>query len=407
MRVLNINKFHYLRAGTESYYFALTKLLEENGHDVIPFSMHDRRNIKSDFAKYFVSHLELSRPNFGMVKFAGRTLWFREAQKKITKLIEETHPDIAHIHLLYHHISPSILPVIKKYGIPIVMTLHDYKLICPNYSLYTNNETCTRCKGGKYYEAVKNKCLKNSYAVSCLGAMEMYFHKFIKVYEKNVDMFIAPSQFVKNIHVDFGQNPEKITVIPHFIDPKFIEQGRKVNASSTKPFMLYFGRLAVEKGVDKILKMMYIYKSCLPLKIAGQGPLEQYLKDYIAMKDLEGRVEMLGHLSKDELIEQIKQAQVVVMPSQFYEPFGLAAIETMALGTPLVVARSGALPEIIPDDMGRLFDKEDLSEMFEAIEEVRKWDKKDLMQKSKKLFTDKFTKEQHFESLLEVYNSVR
>ena len=404
MLVLNINKFHYLRGGAERYYFALTKLLEDHGHDVIPFSMNDERNFDSTYSKYFVSNLELKKPGLKLLNKISRPIWSKEAKTNLEKLLDKHHPDIAHINLLYHHLSPSILPLLKSRGIPIIMTIHDYKLICPNYKLYTKGSPCQRCKGHKYYNAIAFKCLKNSYAVSTLAAIEMSVHKLMQVYEKQVDTFIATSQFVKDIHVDFGQDPGNIVVIPHFIDPAFLELAKIKRAYRAKePYMLYFGRLAEEKGVDKMLEMMYIYKPDLKLKLAGSGPLDAYLRQYVKDKKLQDRVEFLDHLSAGKLIAYIKGARLVLMPSRFYEAFGFSALESIALGTPLVASDLGALKQLVTEEVGKVFPAEDLSDMADAIKEVATWDKAAVAQAGQQLIQSRYLPEKHYQSLQTIY----
>jgi glycosyltransferase involved in cell wall biosynthesis len=307
--------------------------------------------------------------------------------------------------MLYHHLSPSVLPLLKERGIPVVMTLHDYKLICPNYLLYTENEVCKRCKGHKYYNAVIHKCIKDSYPVSAYTAMEMSIHKLMQVYEKNVDVMVAPSAFVRDTFVEFGQDPKKIVVIPHFVDPAFLAKSQSVKAAKDdKPYMFYFGRLAKEKGVEKALEMLYIYKPGLRLKIAGTGPLEAQLRAFVADKGLGDQVDFLGHLNAEAIITQIKGAACVVMPSRFLEPFGFAALETMALGTPLVASASGALSEIVPPELGRLFPRDDRAAMAKAVAEVKTWDRAKVLEASKKLIKEKYLPDTHYEALMTVYS---
>lgn len=393
-----------MNGGVERYYFALTKLLEEHGHDVIHFSMQDERNYPSKFSEYFVPNIKVHNPGLKLLNKSLRPIWYKQAQKNIEALIAEYKPDIAHIHMLYHHLSPSILPILKKHGIPVVMTVHDYKLICPNYLLFTEDEVCKRCKGHKYYQSILHRCLKDSRMVSAYAALEMSIHKFMQVYEKHVDLFIAPSKFVRDTIVEFGQDPKKIVTIPHFVDPQFLETAKALSAKKAKrPYALYFGRLASEKGVDKILEMMYIYRPEIDLKIAGTGPLRQELEEYVVDNDIEG-VEFLGHLEAKELISWIKGAQAVLMPSRFYEPFGFAALETMALGTPLVASRSGALADIIPSDHGVLFERDNLEEMETALQEVLTWDKKALQKKAKKLIQKTYLPERHYQTLKTLYD---
>ncbi len=392
-----------MRGGVERYYFALTKLLEENGHDVIHFSMEDEKNYPSKFSEFFVPNVEVGKPGLKLLNKALRPIWYKQAQVNIEALIKKHKPDIAHIHMLYHHLSPSILPILKKHGIPVVMTVHDYKLICPNYLLFTEDDTCKRCKGHKYYQAIIHKCLKDSRAVSAYGALEMSIHKLMQVYEKQVDFFIAPSPFVQKTLIEFGQNPEKIITIPHFIDPTFLDKAKSIKPSKAKrPYALYFGRLAEEKGVDKILEMMYIYKPEIDLKIAGTGPLQEQLQEYVSSNNLKN-VEFLGHLEADNLIATIKGASAVIMPSRFYETFGFAALESMALGIPLIASNAGALKDLIPEDLGILFPRDDKKAMANALTEVLGWDKKQVQKRAAEQIQKFYLPEIHYQTLKTVY----
>ncbi len=217
MKILFVNKFYYLKGGAERYYFDLKNLFEREGHKVIPFSMEDKKNFKSDYSKYFVSNVELEKPGFSLkdLKTAGRIIYSFEAKKKIEELIKKEKPEIAHINNIYHQISPSILTVLKKYKIPMVQTLHDYKLICPIYILYSKGGICERCKKYRYYHCTFRKCTKNSRGASLINTKEMYWHKFLKIYENNIDLFISPSNFLRNKILEWGMiKPKKIIVLP-------------------------------------------------------------------------------------------------------------------------------------------------------------------------------------------------
>lgn len=402
MNILNINKFYYMRGGAERYYFALAKLLETNAHTVVPFSMQDDRNFPSKYAKHFVSNLELGKPGLRLIKHIGRTFWSAEAKRALGGLLSEVPVDIAHIHLLYHHISPSVLPMLKERGIPVVMTLHDYKLICPNYLLYTEGKPCERCRGGRYYNAVLHRCLKNSAAVSAVAAAEMSMHKLMQVYENNVDVFIAPSEFVKQEFISFGQDPKKIVVIPHFIDPSFLET-QPASTSKATPYNIYFGRLSSEKGIDKLLETYYIYKPALPLKIAGNGPLLPWIQQYIKDRGLTDRVELLGHLSTSDLRRVVSQAQATIVPSRVYETFGFAALESIALGTPVVAFAMGGLTETVAPTVGRLVPLDDRAGLATAMDEVATWKKSSIRAACDALIRSRYLPQQHLESLLTVY----
>ncbi len=405
MNILNVNKFYYLRGGAERYYFALAKMLEANGHDVIPFSMQDERNFPSSFSKYFVSNLELGKPGLKMARQVGRTFWSLETRRKLSQLLGDVRIDLAHLHLIYHHMSPSMLPLLKERGIPTVMTLHDYKIICPNYLLYTEGLPCERCKGHRYYNAVLHRCLKNSAAVSAVAAAEVAAHKLLGVYEKDIDVLIAPSQFVKQEFVKFGQDAGRIVVIPHFVDPAFLQPVKA--GQPQEPYMLYFGRLSSEKGIDKLLETLYIYKPKMKLKIAGSGPLQAWIEQYIRARGLSQQVELLGHLQTDALRRIIAQASLTVVPSRVYETFGFSALESIALGTPVVAFAMGGLSEIVTPDVGRLVPLDDRSGLAAALEEVSSWDKAAVAEACRQLVQERYTPQRHMDALQTVYSHVR
>ena len=166
MKILNINKFHFRNGGADSYYLDLGSALRKKGHTVIDFAMHDKRNEPSAYTKYFVSHIDLQnlRGLKAKAKGAARMIHSREAARQLEQLIKDMHPDIAHIHNIYHQISPSIFSILKKYHIPTVMTVHDFKLICPTYNLFAAGSICEKCKKHRYYQAALTKCNQNSRA---------------------------------------------------------------------------------------------------------------------------------------------------------------------------------------------------------------------------------------------------
>lgn len=379
MKVLNIDKYFYVKGGAQRYYFELAKLLESNGHEVIPFSQNNEQNIDTKYKKYFPEE-----------KY--RFFWSTHTAKKLEQLIQDQKPDIAHVHLIYHHLTPSILAVLKKHNIPVVMTTHDYKLICPNYLLYTKGQVCNKCKQTKYYNCIFNKCLKNSYAASSVVALEMYYHKLFKLYEKNIDVFIAPSDFCKNKLVEFGLDRNKIKTVSHFIDLK-----NKQPEPEPGDYVLYFGRLSKEKGVDKLIKA--VYNKELSVKLAGTGPMESELKQ-MASKN----VEFLGHLNSEKLEQAIKNSKFIVIPSQVYETFGLVALEAFAYGKTVIANNIGALPEIVKNNETGILYNNDLAEKIDYLNNNQ--DKIVELEKNARNFAEQFTPEKHYEEILDIYNSL-
>jgi len=406
MKILQINKFFYQQGGAERYLFNLIKLLEDNGHEVIPFTMADEKNQPTLWSKYFVSKVETLAPRTLKEKLRvfGRMIYSFEAKRKIENLIKEVRPDLVHLHNIYHQISPSILSVIKKFKIPIVMTVHDYKLICPNYILYTKNSTCQRCRGQKYYNALKYRCLKNSFFASLAVMIEMYFHKFLKIYQKNIDLFIAPSNFVKEKLIYFGLPANKIAVLPHFINPKLTEHQN----CSPENYFLYLGRLKEEKGVELLLRAM----KELPetnLKIIGTGPEEQALKKYVKENNLTN-INFLGKLNQEKISDLIKNSLAIIIPSRVWETFGLTGAEALAYQKPVIASAMGGLPEIIIDGKtGLLFSSENIGELMEKMKWVlnNKEAAQKLGEQGYNFIKANLSPEEHYDKLMKIYEQVQ
>lgn len=349
LKILQINKFHYLKGGSERCFFDTIELLKQNGHEVVVFSMRDEKNLPSRYSEYFAAPVALDKFSFkNILKF----FYNYEAAARLEKLIKKEKPDIAHLHNIAHQLSPAITYVLKKHKIPIVQTLHDYKLICPNYKLFSSGEVCYQCRGSKYYNCFLRRCVHNSYAKSFLTMLEAYLHnKILKSYD-NAGIFIAPSKFMKNICVQFGIPEKKIAVVNNFImdDFKLSDgwQRSDPNVLRRKNYLLYFGRLAHEKGVHVLIEAMaLIADKDLILKIAGAGPEEKSLNSLIDKLNLHDRVELVGPKYGSKLKYLIKNASAVVIPSIWPENFPYSALEATALGKPVIASDIGGLPEII------------------------------------------------------------
>jgi glycosyltransferase involved in cell wall biosynthesis len=367
MRILMCNSFYYLRGGAERCFFDLTKLLTEHGHEVIPFSMHHPQNFDSPYADYFLSHIDfpsLLSEDKGISnqwKVAERTIYSYEAHQKIKRLIRDVKPDIAHIHGIAHETSPSILPVIKQAGIPIVQTLHDYKLLCPNTNFVSQGQVCEQCKGHRYYNVIRRRCKRDSLAASMLASIEMYVHKILQIYERNVDTFISPSHFLKSKIIEFGiQN--QVVHIPNFVDVDALEPNYL-----PENYFVYAGRLVAVKGVHTLLKAMRQIKLA-HLYVAGIGELDQELRTY-AQKNGITNITFLGQLSRSELVPLVQKAAFTVAPSEWYENNPMTVLESFACGTPVIGARIGGIPELVNDGYtGLLFKPGNADELVEKIQ---------------------------------------
>jgi glycogen synthase len=171
MKILMVNKFHYVKGGSERYYFALKRLLERHGHTVIDFSMKDEKNEPSAYSEYFVDNVDYNQNpgTWDKVKMGLNIIYSKAARDKFEALVQKEKPDVVHLHLFQHQLSPSILDVLKKYEIPAVYTAHDLKMLCLNYKMMHHGKVCEECRGGKYYNCAKNRCVKDSFAKSCIN----------------------------------------------------------------------------------------------------------------------------------------------------------------------------------------------------------------------------------------------
>ena len=197
LRLLLGNKFWYAKGGVETYLFDLIEELPARGYDVIPFAMLHARNLPTPYADYFVDEADYHAAHSWPTKarMAARMLYSRHAAAKLEALLAAHPPDLAHLHNIYHQLSPAILPRLAEREIPVVMTLHDLKLACPNYKMRTGGEICERCKHGGYHHAVLNRCVQGSFVASALCAFELFAHRRSGIYERHVSTFIVPSRF--------------------------------------------------------------------------------------------------------------------------------------------------------------------------------------------------------------------
>ena len=366
MKILMCNSFYYLRGGAERCFFDLSDLLRAYGHEVIPFSIQHERNLPSPYSDYFLSNVDypglLSKGSTLADKYyaAHRVIYSNEARQKIEALIQDTKPDIAHIHGIAAEISPSILPGIKKAGIPIVQTLHDYRLICPNTNFVSQGAVCERCKRHKYFNVVLRRCKRDSLSGSILAGLELSIHKILQIYERNVDVFITPSGFLKNKLIEYGIK-NTIVHLPNFVNgERFSPQYQPDN------YFAFYGRLEEIKGVLTLLRAMRSIPDS-HLYIAGRGDAEAEMKRYIAENKL-SNITMVGHLSAEELIPLIQQATFSIVPSEWYENYSMSVIESLALGTPVIGTRIGGIPEQIRDGWnGLLFTPGDHDELSQKL----------------------------------------
>lgn len=406
MKVLQVNKFNYLRGGADKYFLDLSQVLEQAGLKVAKFSMKHSHNLPDPNEKFFVSTVNFNRPGLhAILKAIPRMMYSWEARLKFRKLLNEFKPDIIHIHNIYHQISPSILSEAKKHNLPVIMHIHDYKLVCPNYKMFNKGKVCEKCKGGLFHMCFFTRCVKGCFIQSFLATIEMYLHHdILKIYKKNIDLYIAPSQFVKDKLVAWKVEADKIKVVPHYLDTKKFEPQYELGN-----YLLYFGRLDKEKGIDKLIEAMTKVKD-KKLKIIGAGPDNKHLSKLINKLELTGKVELIGPKYGQELYKYIQNSYAVVVPSQWYEIFGLVNLEAAALGKLVIASNIGGIPEVIKDQQtGLLFKHDSVEDLAVKINwALRHPDQvKQIALQARQWVEKEFKLDKHLQKILDIYQNIK
>ncbi len=358
MKILIVSNFYYNRGGDCTYLFLLKKLLEDKGHKVIVFSMNHPLNFESEYSEYFVSYInfpdELKNISISTgFDVVSRTVFSLEAKLKIEKLIEEEKPDIAHLQNIYHHITPSIFYPLKKNKIPIVWTLHDYSIICPNTSFLSHSTICERCKKRKYFWPPLVKCKKNSFSASTMAAVETSLHWIMNINDL-VDIFIAPSEFLRIKMIEYGFQKDNIVCLNNFNDVELSNE-----SDDSGDYYLYIGRLSEEKGLRTLIDAALKANSG-KLKILGDGPLKNELISYVKSKTENNNIEFMGHVSHKNVIELLRKCSFIILPTECYENFPYSIIEAFACGKPAIASRLGGIPELVRNwETGLLFEPGD------------------------------------------------
>ncbi|WP_280670842.1 MULTISPECIES: glycosyltransferase family 4 protein [unclassified Dysgonomonas] len=396
MKVLQIDKYPYIKGGTETVMFNTIRLLNNAGHQVSLFATDEGQSVYQP--TYTTPYFSTDAPIGEKIKRIGSFFYNRRAAKELERVIQTEKPDIAHIHLYLNSLSVSILPVLKKYGIPVVMSLHDYRQICPSYLLLDRNlNICEKCKSGNYFHCMFSRCSKGSVAESTLMTFEMYFRRWFYKTEKYVDRFICVSRFEADKHAEFNKEIAR-KIKPVYNPVAFPSIYKTMNRGN---YILYAGRLSREKGLPTLLSVMKRFPD-IQLKVAGAGE-KRYSESALP------NVEFLGHQNKSDLEDLIYNASYVIVPSEWYETFGLACTESLALGTPVIASRIGAIPEIVEDGQnGYLFEPKNEQDLATTLQKALQISNEEYERLSKNGYESvkKFSEEIYFRNLMEVYNEL-
>jgi len=338
--------------------------MRSRGHEVALFSMADPRGGPTAYDHHFVPHIDFKNERrwWQKVRGAGHAIYSSQARRRMRAMIEDFRPDVAHIRNIYHHLSPSILWELRAHNVPVLYHLNDFKLLCPSYNLVSHGEACERCKGGSFWHAPQQKCYPGLGAQMTLMT-EAYVHRWFGTYPKCVDLFLAPSQFVRDKFIEHGWDGAKFQVLQHF------QRIPELTSDNNGGPVLYCGRLSPEKGVDDLLRAMQKVPH-MRLVVAGDGPHRSALQSLAAALKLEN-VEFVGQVGAAERDLRIAQSRFTVLPTHAYETLGKTILESYAGGRTVVASDLGSRRELVrPGETGILYRKGDVNQLATAIEDL-------------------------------------
>jgi glycosyltransferase involved in cell wall biosynthesis len=406
MRVLQINKFFYDKGGSERYFFGVSQALAERGHEVLHFSMQHPDNKPSPYSEYFVSprdyHDSASLP--ARISRGLAIIRSVEARRRLTQLIRDHRPDVAHLHNIYHQLTPSVIEALGAAGVPTVMTVHDYKLVCPKYSLFDGREYCYRCKGGHYFRAPLARCTDGSFARSALLALEAYWQRATHAYDA-VRFMLTPSEHMRGVLVDADYGRDRVIYLRAFIGDDDIAEGNdSAEVDVPQKYLLYCGRLSEEKDVSTLIDAVARVPD-VRLLVCGDGPMAAMLEERVLRLGLSERITMMGFVQRPGLNNIIRAARAMVMPSRSPENAPFSVMEAMALGVPVIVSRIGGLPELANMAGGMQFDPGDVEGLVGCINGVWNDDARaaTMAEQSRSAAREHFDREAHMKALENIY----
>ncbi|MDB5159535.1 MAG: hypothetical protein JWR50_4242 [Mucilaginibacter sp.] len=369
MNILVVNWTWYPSGGDWTYVENVVDLYQKKGYRVIPFSMKDDRNFPSPYSDYFIENIDYKKINRRSItaglKVVSKSIYSVEAQKNLERLLNDVKIDFAHINVIHHYITPTILKILKEKNIPIIWTLHEYTPICPESTFISHDQICERCFGGAFYNCITHSCKKGSYLASTVAALENYVHRYLNYYSY-VDHYVCPSVFLYEKFRSFNFFADKLVQLYHGYDYTEIAAAALKPRLFDEKYIVFVGRLEKIKGAHTVLNAM---KQCpdIELKIIGTGTQEQALQEFKETHGL-NNVTFLGKKTKQETLQIINGAEFLICASEWYEVLGFTVVEAMALGKPVIGSAIGAIPEmVINNHTGFLFEPGNYNQLAEKV----------------------------------------
>ncbi|HEY1942638.1 MAG TPA: glycosyltransferase family 4 protein [Roseiarcus sp.] len=407
MRLLGVHRLHHRKGGAEGVHLDHLALFRSRGWACAEFAMAHPDNEASEWSAYFPS--EFTPPSgLSSLKALPRFFYSGEARRNFARLLDDFRPDVIHAHGVYHHLTNSILKPARERGVPIVYTLHDYKLVCPAYHFYTEqNGVCEKCRGGRQWNCLTHRCSHGSLAMDALYAVDGLAQWYGGALREAVARFVGPSRFIVEKFAEHGFPREKLRYVPNFfesaddaaVSPAAVEAIRAVHGRH----ILYFGRLSSEKGLDDLIDAAA--SAGAPLVIVGDGPKRDELERQA--QRLGARCVFTGHLKGAALWAHVEAASAVALPSVSYEIAPKSVLEAQARGRPIVTTRIGGLPEMVEDGVsGLVVEARDRAALAGALKRILAMNEAQLAAfgaKGRAQALSTFTRERYYRDMTAIY----
>jgi glycosyltransferase involved in cell wall biosynthesis len=385
MKILLVHNSYQQHGGEDVVFQQERELLRGGGHEVITYEKNN--------------HDAMEEARGSTILLGSRSIWAISSRNEVRSILRQHKPDIVHVHNTFVMISPSIYSVCKEEGVPVVQTLHNYRLVCPAATLFRDGKICEECVEGGIWKSVLHGCYRDSRAATATVALMLTTHRLLGTWEHLIDRYIALTEFARRKFVAAGLPEEKISVKPNFViaDPG--------DRSALGRFALFVGSLSEAKGVWTLLHAWQTNRLSIPLRIVGDGPLKEQLVAFAKQNQLTN-VSFTGQLPHCRVLSLMKKARCLVFPSQWYEPFGLTLIEAFACGLPVISSNIESLRDLIrSEDTGVLFNAGNFQDLADKLSWA--WahpvEMRAIGKNARTEYRLKYTAEQNYASLMNIY----
>jgi glycosyltransferase involved in cell wall biosynthesis len=385
MKIVLVHNTYQHPGGEDVVFEQEKRLLERAGHTVVTYCRSNHEI--SEFSA------------IGRALVAARTIWSGDSHREFAALLRRENPDLVHIHNTFMMISPSVYSACRDHGVPVVQTLHNFRLLCPAATFFRDGKVCEDCVDDGLWKSVSHGCYRDSRPATAAVALMLGLHRRMGTWNEQVDCYVALTEFSRNKFVSAGFPAEKIVVKPNFVDPDPGPRDREGE------YALYIGRLSKEKGLSTLIQAWARLKTRIPLEIVGDGPERENLATQ-TQSDGNSQITFRGRSSHEATLAAVKRAKFVTLPSECYENFPMSIVEAFACGTPVICSRLGGMEQLVKDRRtGLLFTPGDADDLAEKVEWALSHPSElaAMGREARREFEEKYTAEKNYSYLMDIY----